>query len=480
MKYRDVSQLAIRKTLYEEVADRINTMIDQGAFRAGERIPSVRSLSRQFQVSVSTVLEAYNYLEDQGVIMARPQSGYYVNARHPAISEVSDLSRPALSPTSVSNSALSLSILQATSRPGIVPLGAAIPNPELLPVERLNKMLSAAVRKHGVQSTSYDVPPGCKSLRVQIARRSLAMGRGISPEEIVTTSGCVEAALLALQAVCRPGDIVAVESPTYYNFLLLIERLNLRALEIPCRPAEGVSLDALRYALEHNRISACLFNLNFNNPLGSLMPEDKKKELVDLLAAHDTPLIEDDIYGDLTFAQERPKCAKAFDQKGLVLLCSSFSKTLAPGYRVGWIAPGRFQAEIEQLKSITNISTATPTQLAVAEFLANGGYDRHLRKIRRVYASQMAQMADAVIKYFPEGSRISRPSGSSILWVECPPHVDSLRLYELAMAKKISISPGPIFSATGKYLNCIRLNAAFWCAKVEQAIEELGRLTARL
>ncbi len=479
---RETAASSAHRTLYEEVAGRISLMIDQGAYQGGERIPSVRSLSRQFKVSISTVLEAYTYLEDRGVITARPQSGYYVNARRPAEpSAPEDISRPAIAPLCVSHSALSLSILQAASRPGIIPLGAAIPNPELLPIERLNRMLSSAVRTHGVKSVSYDMPPGCKELRVQIARRSLAMGCSLIPEEIVTSSGCVEAVQLALRAVCRPGDIVAVESPTYYNFLLLLEKLNIRALEIPCHPLAGLSLDALRYALEYNRISACLFNLSFNNPLGSLMPDAKKRELVELLAACDVPLIEDDIYGDLPHArEERPKTAKSFDDRGLVLLCSSFSKTLAPGYRVGWLAPGRYQAEVEQLKSIWNISSVTPTQLAVAEFLANGGYDRHLRKIRRTYASQTARMAEAVGRYFPEGTRISRPEGGFVLWVELPRGCDSLWLYGQAMRRGISIAPGPIFSATARYTNCIRLNAAFWSNKVEGAIEELGRLATEL
>jgi DNA-binding transcriptional MocR family regulator len=467
---------AAPRTLYEEVAGRMARMIEQGIFRAGERIPSVRALSRQFNVSVSTVLEAYNFLEDRGVIRARPQSGYYVNARVPDIPAAPDLLRRPLSPTRVGNTAMSLSILRAAGQPGVIPLGAAIPNPEHLPVERLNRMLAAAVRSHPIQSVSYDVPPGCKSLRTQVAKRSLSFGCSLAPEEIVTTAGCVEAVMLALRATCSPGDIVVVESPTYYNFLLLIENLKLRALEVPCHPREGVSIEALGYAMEHNRIRACLFNLNYNNPIGSLMPATRKRELVELLAARDIPLIEDDIHGDLTFTSERPVSARAFDLKGLVLLCSSFSKTLAPGYRVGWIAPGRYQAEVEQIKLMTNISTPTPTQLAVADFLTNGGYDRHLRRLCRLYASQTARMAEAVGRYFPPGTRVSQPEGGHFLWVEMPDGFDSFALYDAAMSHGISITPGPIFSATGKYPNCIRLNASSWSARVEQAIETLGRL----
>jgi DNA-binding transcriptional MocR family regulator len=467
---------AAPKTLYEEVAGRMAKMIEQGIFRAGERIPSVRALSRQFSVSVSTVLEAYNFLEDRGVIKARPQSGYYVNARVPAIPAAPDLSRESLNPTRVGNTALSLSILRAAGQDGVIPLGAAIPNPEHLPIERLNRMLAAAVRRHPIPSVSYDVPPGCRSLRTQIAKRSLGFGCSLAPEEIVTTAGCVEAVMLSLRATCKPGDIVVVESPTYYNFLLLIENLKLRALEVPCHPRDGVSVEALRYAMDHNRISACLFNLNYNNPIGSLMPSERKQELVELLTARDIPLIEDDIHGDLTFTSERPVSARAYDRKGLVLLCSSFSKTLAPGYRVGWVAPGRYQAEVEQIKLMTNISTPTPTQLAVAEFLTNGGYDRHLRRLCRTYASQTAQMAEAVGRFFPPGTRVSHPEGGHFLWVEMPEGIDSFALYDAAMSCGISITPGPIFSATGKYPNCIRLNASSWSGRVEQAIETLGRL----
>lgn len=473
----------VRKTLYEDVADRVSVMIDQGVFRTGERIPSVRSLSRQFKVSVTTVLEAYKLLEDRGAIKARPQSGYYVNGHLPSISAAPDISQPALGPTRVTNSELSLALMQEAVRPGIIPLGCAIPNPELLPTERINHMLAAVARQHPESCVAYELVNGCSSLRVQIARRGLAAGCSLSPEGMVVTSGCLEAVYLALQATCRPGDVVAIESPTYFSFLLTLQKLDLRALEIPCHPREGVSLDALRYALEHNSINACLFNLNFNNPIGSLMPESRKKDLVELLAAHDVPLIEDDLYGDLPFGAERPKCCKAYDTRGLVLLCSSFSKTLAPGYRVGWIAPGRYQAEVEHLKFSTNICTPSPTQLAIGEFLANGGYDRYLRKVRRIYASQLAQMTEAVGRNFPEGTRTTRPAGGFVLWVECPPGLDSLWLHEKAMERGISIAPGPLFTPPGplstptrKYVNCIRLNAAFWSPKVEQAIEVLGGL----
>lgn len=286
--------------------------------------------------------------------------------------------------------------------------------------------------------------------------------------------------MLALRAACRQGDTVAIESPAYFNFLQLLAQLDLRALEIPASPGEGMSLEALTYALDHNPVQACMVITNFNNPLGGLMPDPRKQQLVELLETRGIPLIEDDIYGDLSFADQRPSVAKAWDRTGNVLLCSSFTKTLAPGYRVGWIAPGRFQERIERIKMVINIASATPPQLAIAEFLANGGYDHYLRSIRRVYARQVGQMGEAIGRHFPAGTRVSRPAGGFSLWVEMPEPVDSRELYVQALREGITIAPGPLFSATGKFPNCVRLNAGFWSPAAEAAVATLGRLALAL
>ena len=336
-------------------------------------------------------------------------------------------------------------------------------------------MLATESRRFRIQSVSYSTASGIKRLRTQIAKRSLDSGCALSPEDIVITSGCVEAVMLALQATCRPGDTVAIGSPVYYTFLNSIQWIGLKVLEIPSTPREGMNLEVLSYAIKHNPVHACIIISNFNNPLGSLMPDEKKQELVALLAKHNIPLIEDDVYGDLAFGPVRPTAVKAYDKKGLVLLCSSFSKTLAPGYRVGWIVPGRFHEKVGRLKALLNIATASPTQLAIAEFLTNGGYDHHLRTIRRIYARQVAQVRDAVGRHFPRGTRVTRPEGGFVLWVEMPEEVDAFRLYEEALRKGISIAPGTIFTTTGdKFSNCIRLNAAFWSERIEQALETLG------
>ncbi len=470
-----------KRPLYEEVAARIGGLIEQGTYRPGDRIPSIRELSRRMNVSVNTVMEAYANLENRGIVEARPQSGYYVRSRLPEPSS-DGTERPAADePVAccVSIDEIPLRIMHTISDPAHVPLGGGVPNPDLLPIERLNRMLASESRRFRVESVSYAGARGAKRLRVHLSRRMLQCGCAVAPDDIVVTSGCVEAVTLALQAICRPGDTVAVGSPVFYTFLHSIQWMGLKILEIPSCHREGINIDVLEYALRNQPVRACLVIANFNNPLGYVLPEAKKRALVALLAKHDVPLVEDDVYGDLAFGAERPPAVKAFDDKGLVLYCSSFSKTLAPGYRVGWIAPGRFGQRVRQLKSLFNIATATPTQLAMAEFLVNGGYDHHLRTIRRAYRRQMDRMRDVVGRCFPVGTRVTRPEGGFVLWAEMPPEVDSFKLYEKALREGISVAPGTVFSTTGdQYAHCLRLNAAFWSERVEQALEWVGGMAA--
>lgn len=469
-----------RALLYEQVALEISGLIEQGTFKAGDRVPSIRQLSRRFEVSINTVMQAYTLLEDKRIIEARPQSGYYVRSRVPEIGEPDLMHSSAIKPATVTISDLCQQVMRNMMKPELLPLGSAIPNVQHLPIDKLSRIMASEMRRYREQSVSYQMPPGYERLRVQIARRALEAGISAGPGEVLVTSGCVEAVMLALRAICKTGDTIAVESPFYFNFLQMIAELGLKALEIPSTPREGISIEALRYAIEQNKISACLVITNFGNPLGSLMPDERKRELVDLLVSKGIPLIEDDIYGDLVFANDRPSTAKSFDRSGLVIYCSSFSKTIAPGYRVGWAIAGRYQAEMERLKMIMNIATSSPSQLVLAEFLATGGYDHHLRTIRRIHARNISQMADAVVRYFPAGTCMTRPLGGFILWVEMPDGTDAIQLYLRALEQGISIVPGPLFSLSGKYGNHIRLSAALWNERLESGIRTLGELAQEL
>ncbi|WP_022669074.1 PLP-dependent aminotransferase family protein [Desulfospira joergensenii] len=468
-----------RKHLYEAVAERIAYLIDQGTFKTSDKIPSLRKLSRQMKVSINTVKEAYNYLEDRRIIEARPQSGYYVCGCRCDIPKEQEIKTDLFNPTTISTSELAMQIMRDCSDPNLVQFGAAIPETGLLPIKKLNRMLSSEARRYQSESVNYSIPPGCLKLREQIAKRMLHCGCTLSPDEIVITNGGTEAIYLALKSVCKPGDILAIESPVYFNFMEIIQELDLKAIEIPSSPRDGISIDALKYALSQQRIQACLVISNFSNPLGGQIPDAKKEELVNLLAQHGIPLIEDDVHGDLSYNYDRSSVAKAYDKKNTVILCSSFSKTLSPGYRVGWVVPGKFQSRVEQLKLIYNIGSSIPAQLAIAEFLANGGYSHHLRSICRIYEKKVMMMRDAIGRFFPEGTCVTNPKGGFILWIQLPDSVDSRCLYWEAKKLGISISPGIIFSATGQFNNYIRLNAAFYSETNQWAVETLGKIISK-
>jgi len=465
---------------YEQVANHVRQMIAQGIYRPNERIPSVRQMSQQQGVSISSILQAYMLLESQGLIEARPQSGYYVLEPTSVHLPEPEVSAPGLDPSHVNLHDLVMMVMRDTLNPSLIQLGAAMPNLELLPTERMNRILAGLTRKANKATHQYQLPPGLESLRIQIARRAALNGCQISPNDLVITSGGIEAIDICLHAVCRPGDIVAIESPMYFGILQLLEVHGLRALEIPTDPRDGLSLDALQFAIDHNPIKAVLTISNFNNPVGSCIPDEKKKELVELLARYDIPLIDNNVSGEIYFTERRPSTTKAFDKKGLVMLCSSFSKDISPSLRVGWVVPGKFRNAVEWVKFTISTATATLPQMAIADFLENGGFDHHLRRIRREYASNVALLSQAVTRHFPTGTRVTRPAGGFILWVQLPEHVDSLELYTRALKNGITLTPGYLFSPTNQFSNFIRLNAAAWTYPIERALERLGDMTADL
>lgn len=465
---------------FEQLADDIAALIRTGVLKPGQRIPSVRLASRQYKVSPSTVFRAYYQLENLGLIYARPQSGYFVT-------HLSSHSLPEQSPkqdetrsTEVDVSELVFSVLRDMREASQVPLGSAFPCPTLFPMQRLARSMAKATRLMDLRSVVSDLPPGNLSLRRQIAVRYAISGVSVPVEEILVTDGALEALNLCLQAVTRPGDLVAIESPAFYACLQVLERLQLRAVEIPLQTGGGVDLEVLARALAQHDIKACWFMTNFQNPTGMSMSADDKRQLVSLLHRHQVPLIEDDVYGELYFGQEAPVSAKAFDRDGLVLHCSSFSKCLAPGYRVGWVSAGRFLEPVQRLKLMTTLSASVPAQAALADYLEFGGFDRHLRSLRTSLESQKHRMLAAINRYLPADVRISRPAGGYFLWLELAPGTDVLRLFRQAAAAGISLAPGPMFSATRGFGHCLRLNYGHpWSEAQEQAMAWLGEWLVR-
>jgi DNA-binding transcriptional MocR family regulator len=241
-----------------------------------------------------------------------------------------------------------------------------------------------------------------------------------------------------------------------------------------------MDLNALEEAIRRHHVKACIAMANCHNPLGYILPDRAKKALVELGARHEVIIIEDDVYGDLDFSGSRPRTLKSFDRTESVILCSSFSKTLSPGYRVGWVAAGRFRDAVERLKFLTTVATPSLSQLVIADFLESGGYDRHLKRLQLMFAQQAELVRKAIASHFPEGTRISRPAGGHLLWVELPARVNALKLYRAALDKHISILPGMLFSAAGRFEHHIRINCgANFSPAHEQALLTLGRLCER-
>jgi DNA-binding transcriptional MocR family regulator len=463
---------------YEQLANDIAQSIQEGVLCRGDKLPSVRQTSTSREISPSTVFQAYYLLEARGLISARERSGYFVTggaigippSPEPRAQDNDEL-------TQLDVSELVFEVLESIRVRNVAPLGSAFPSPLLFPMGNLARTMASSVQIMDPWSSVDDLSPGDANLRRQIALRYMIDGLHVATDEIVITNGALEALNLCLMAVTRPGDTVLIESPTFYAALQSIERNGLQAVEVPSHPRDGIDLNAMERALERHKPQACWLMTNFQNPLGSLLSDEKKKALVTLLTKYQVPLIEDDVYGELYFGDKRPIPAKAFDTEGLVMHCSSFSKCLAPGYRVGWVAPGRYAKVIERLKLTTTLSASVPAQVALAKYLQKGGYDKHLRNLRHTLLVNQIKFIEAIERYFPEGICLTTPQGGYFLWVKLPDGVNALEIHRIALANGISIAPGPIFSAQRGFTDYIRLNYGhIWDTRIEASLATLGAI----
>ncbi len=466
--------------LYQQVADRIERLIEDGVLRIGDKLPSVRALSQEQGISISTAFQAYYQLEGKGLIESRPKSGYYVKFSPARLPQLPQLSNTEPSENEVSVSKMIATVFKHLSSDEVLQLSVAVPSLELLPTAKLHKSVVHALhtKNHGL---GYEHVQGNVDLRKQIAKMAFSWGSNLTEDDIVITAGCMEALVMCLKTVTHPGDTVAIESPTYFGIFRVIESLGLKVVEIRTDPVTGVDLDYLENAIRKFSLKACLFVPNFNNPLGSLMPDAHKKALVHLLSRYEVFLIEDDIYGELYFGKTRPKTCKTFDTEGIVLQCGSLSKSLAPGYRIGWAIPGRHKEKLVDHKLTHTVSSNTLMQEAMAHFLEHGRYDFHLKSLRKALHTQSLRYMQAIGEYFPSGTRLTRPQGGFVLWIELDKKVNTFRLHQEAIQQHISIAPGQIFSTQGKYANCMRIcYGRTWDTKVEKGLETIGQLITTL
>ncbi|QKN83435.1 PLP-dependent aminotransferase family protein [Scandinavium goeteborgense] len=461
-------------TRYQHLANLLAERIEQGLYRHGEKLPSVRALSQEHGVSISTVQQAYQTLETLQLITPQPRSGYFIAPRK-AQPPVPAMSRPVQRPVDVTHWDQILTMLDARHDKSIIPFGGGSPDITQPSLKPLWREMTRLVQHHATDIFSYDELAGRRELREQIARLMLDGEAVVSADDIIITSGCHAALAIALLAVCKPGDIVAIESPSFYGTMQLLRGFDIKAIEIPTDPQTGISVEALEMALEQWPIKGVILVPNCNNPLGFIMPDARKRAVLALAQRHDIVIFEDDVYGELANDYPRPRTIKSWDIDGRVLLCSSFTKTIAPGLRVGWIVPGRYHDRVLHMKYAATGTNVPTTQLAVAAFVREGHYHRHMRRVRQIYHSNMETYTCWLRQYFPCGICVTRPEGGFMLWVELPEMVDMVCVAKQLCELKIQVAPGTLFSASGKYRNCLRINCALpTTEKHREVMEKLG------
>jgi DNA-binding transcriptional MocR family regulator len=466
-----------RELLYIKIANSLEQQINNDTLKVGDKLPSIRMICRQHGVSMSTAQFAYYELEAKSLIEPRPQSGFYVSNSFRKKLAMPGASRPESKAVVKTVSDIIENSFDSAAEKNFTVFSRGVPATQLLPIAKLNKSTLQAVRSLPGGGTVLEPLQGNEKLRSQIAKWSFNWKGNLSEKNILTTAGCLSAISYCLMALTKRGDTIAVESPCFYGILQLAQSLGLKILELPTHPETGVDMDSLKKTIQKTKLAACIFVSNFNNPFGSLMPDEHKKEAVMLLEKYNIPLIEDDIYGDLYFGDRRPTCCKSYDEAGIVLWCSSVSKTLAPAYRVGFVAPGKFKNEIMKIKLFHSLSSTPITHEAIGSFLETGRYEAHLRKLRRTLYTNYLQYVRVIGECFPIGTKISRPQGGLSLWVELPRTIDTIELYNAAISKKITFSPGNMFTLQKQFSNCMRLTYGLeWNEKTENGLKVLGRL----
>lgn len=474
------NEISQKIPLYRKLADTIEATIRLGTYGAGDRLPSLRQSARVHGVSLSTVLQAYRSLEDAQLIETRPKAGHFV-VRQPLRLLEPDVSAPPVGAAPVAIAGLVEMVMNSAGMPDLISFASGYPTGPQVPVDQVERAMVRAVQRSAGALGRYPAAFGFDGLRQAIARRSLSMGCVLDPRDLVLTTGTTEAISLCLRALLKPGDTVALESPASFGFLQILEALELRALEIPTHPRFGISVDALALALRDSRIDAILATPTLSNPMGTRMPTGERERLVALLARHRVPLIEDVIYNDLAAEDAHRRAVKSFDRDGWVLVCSSYSKTVAPGLRVGWLHAGRFRDPVRKLKSALSGGNCAINELALTELLTESNYGRQLRRLHRINRLGLQEARRVIASSFPAGTRVIDPAGGSTLWLEMPNRLDSQALFQACMQERILIAPGTLFSASDAYRHCIRLNIPGACGTQHlRALKRVGEMASAL
>lgn len=468
-------------TLYYQLAETLAETIHSGTYLPGSRLPAIRRCASHHQVSVNTVLAAYRILEDRGLIEARPQSGYYVRGVLPSVKAGSRHHTTVRSPSSEKLDLIE-TVFAAQNHPDYTNISLACPqNSDFFPTAKIRRIMASLLRREPELMGRYALPPGSQRLRREIARRAMDLGMALTVEDITLTHGCMEALQLALRAVTKPGGCVGIETPTYFYLFPLLASLGLTVVEIPTDPQHGLSLDALELLLQEKRIQALVAMPTGQNPLGYTMRLEDKKRLAKLVNQYQIPLIEDGLYCELQFCWPLSPAVKAFDTDGWVIHCTSFTKTVAPDFHVGWIAAGRFSEQLSRLKSVSSLTESRLLSETLGLFLESGGYDHHLRTIRRRYAAQVDEARGLIARHFPKGTRATQPCAGFVFWVELPGSVDCVELFHRLLQEKICLTPGALYTLSERGNSAMRLSCCYlFDERYTWALKRTGALACEM
>jgi DNA-binding transcriptional MocR family regulator len=465
--------------LYQQVINLITEMRMNGTLQTGQKLPSLRNLSASLSVSIPTVKQAYIELERQGLIVAKPKSGYFLTSQN--TSEQPKKARLPNKPMAVSRQQLIEDVFKSIHQSHNLALGVANPVAALPNTKVLNRTMRRVMSVMGDKALHYGPVAGYEPLRRQLAYSYLEHALPLAPDDIIITNGAQEALNIALQCVAKAGDVIAVESPCYFGILELIENLGMLALEVPICPEQGLTVQDVEKAIAKHPVKACIFSSTIANPMGCILVDDVKQQIVKLLENNNIPLIEDDVYGDLYFTGKRGTPAQKYSTKGMVITCSSFSKTAAPAYRIGWIATHKFSQKCAQIKRALSCSSSHMNQITLFEFVRSGDYERYLTQLRSVLVTNRARMINMLQQLLGESIRISDPKGGCVLWLELDKSINSADVFQLALQQNISVSPGSLFSPSNRYQHCIRLSYGLpWNDRVEAGLNVIADICRQL
>lgn len=466
--------------LYLQIAEQLAQLIRNGTLARGEKLPSVRELARQHAVAQTTVVQAYHWLEDARLVTARPRSGFFVAARPVSLPEPST-PRALRRPREVSVDWLGQRVLGRAQPQDMVSFSSGTPGPELFNPDRVRRAVVRAAQRHRHLLCTYPTTTGHEDARRALARYAVGLGCSLNPENIVITGGCMDSIALCLRAATQPGDVVALESPTHFSFLEVLQGLHLKALEIPTHPRNGLSLDALQLALDTQPVKAVMVVPTLSNPLGSCMPQAERKRLAQMASRRGLAVIEDAIYNDLAEGDDMRRTVKSYDTTGHVMLCDSFSKTLAPGLRLGWLEAGRWTEALRGIKELQEGGQSAVLELALADLITQAGHAAAMRQLRAAVAARVDEARRVIAAHFPPGTRVSDPPGGLLMWLELPRPLDAVQLHQACLEQKILIAPGTVFSTSGRFRNCLRMGVGGdWSPAHLQALRTVGEMATHL